>query len=106
MMNLRTLGLAVSLATVTSLGLLACGGSVEQPQTTASALSKAPVGANTHGIVKLAGDALGEVALRPDQRSEIEKLVNDAEARHAPMVERKKEVVLAFADQVEKGVVD
>ena len=28
----------------------------------------------THGVVKLIGDALGEVALRPDQRTELEKL--------------------------------
>lgn len=95
---------------VAALGLsvtaVACGGTVEQPASTASALTKAPVGANTHGMVKVFGDALGEVSLRADQRVEIEKLASDAEARHAPQVEARKQLMLAFADQVEKGSID
>ena len=62
--------------------------------------------ANGHGAVKIVGEALGEVALRADQRSEIEKLAADAEARHAPLADDKKQLMLAFADQVEKGAID
>jgi Spy/CpxP family protein refolding chaperone len=86
--------------------LAACGGSVEQPQTSSSAASKAPVAANGHGAVKIVGEALGEVALRPEQRTEIEKLAADAETRHAPLADGKKQLMLTFADQVEKGAID
>jgi Spy/CpxP family protein refolding chaperone len=86
--------------------LAACGGSVEQPQTQSTAASKAPVAANGHGAVRIVGEALGEVALRPDQRTEIEKLAADAETRHAPLLDGKKQLMLAFADQVEKGAID
>jgi Spy/CpxP family protein refolding chaperone len=102
-MKLASLALASVLAAST---FIACGGSVEQPQNTAQAASKAPIGANSRGAVKLVGQALGEVALRPEQRTEIEKLATDAEARHAPLFEGKKQLMLAFADQIEKGSVD
>jgi Spy/CpxP family protein refolding chaperone len=86
---------------------VACGGSVEQPpQTTAGAQTKAPVGASTHGVVKVVGDALGEVSLRDSQRTEIEKLALDAEVRHAPIMEHRKAMMVAVADQIEKGAID
>ncbi|MBX3230289.1 MAG: Spy/CpxP family protein refolding chaperone [Labilithrix sp.] len=103
-MKLHSLALA-SVIAVSSFAV-ACGGTVETPQTQASAATKAPVAQNTHGAVKLVGDALGEVALRPEQRAEIEKLAADAEARHQPMAEGKKELLVAFADQVESGAID
>jgi Spy/CpxP family protein refolding chaperone len=101
----RTLAFSLSVAGVSAFAL-ACGGSVEQPQTTASAATKAPVGADAHGVVKLVGSALGDVALRPEQRTDVDKLVAEAEARHAPLASGRKELVAAFADQVEKGTID
>jgi hypothetical protein len=101
----RTLAFSVSLA-ATSIALGACGGTVEQPQTTASAATKAPVAQNSHGMVKVVGEALGEVPLRAEQRSEIDKLVADAEARHAPLAEGRKALLTTFADQVENGTID
>jgi Spy/CpxP family protein refolding chaperone len=97
-----------ALVVTSVLALAACGGSVEQqqPATTAQAVSKAPVGANTHGIVKVFGDALGEVELRADQRTQIEQLATDAEARHAPTADGRKDLMNAFADMVEKGSID
>lgn len=91
---------------VGSLAAVGCGGSVEQPQSQASAASKAPIGQSTHGVVKMVGEALGEVPLRPEQRAELEKLATAAEARHASMVDGRKELMLAIADQIEKGAVD
>ena len=105
MKNIRRLMIVVALGTG-SLAAVGCGGSVEQPQTQASAVSKAPVAPQAHGVVKLFGSALGEVALRPDQRSELEKLALAADARHASMADGKKDLMLAVADQVEKGAVD
>jgi len=108
MKNVRSFFFAVSVASVAALSVVAvgCGGSVEQPQTQASAVSKAPVAPQTHGMVKLIGDALGEVALRPDQRTELEKLAVAADQRHVAMGAGKKELMLAVADQLEKGAID
>lgn len=102
----RSIAFSLSVASM-SVFAVACGGSVEHtPQTSASAATKAPIGTSTHGVVRLVGDALGDVPLRPEQRTEIEKLASEAEARHAPMANARKELMLAFADQVEKGTVD
>lgn len=102
----RSIAFSLSVAGI-SMAAVACGGSVEHsPQTSASAATKAPLGTNTHGFVKLVGDALGEVPLRPEQRTEIEKLASEAEARHAPMADARKDLMLAFADQLEKGSID
>ncbi len=102
----RSIAFSLSVASISAFAV-ACGGSVEHsPQTSAAASTKAPIAANGHGVVKLVGEALGEVSLRPDQRAEIEKLASDAEARHAPIADARKEVMLAFADQVEKGAID
>lgn len=102
----RSIALVLSVAGIAA-GAVACGGTVEHsPQTSAAAATKAPVATNAHGMVKLVGEALGEVPLRPEQRAEIEKLASEAEARHAPTAGVRKELILAFADQVEKGAID
>jgi Spy/CpxP family protein refolding chaperone len=101
---LCALGLGASLSV-----LAACGGTsaAEAPAATAqSAASKAPVGVGTHGPVKVIGEALGEVPLRPEQRTEIEKLAADSEARHASSKAAHKDLTLAIAAQVEKGSID
>lgn len=101
----RSIALCLSVVGFTA-GAVACGGTVEQPSQTAAGLTKAPIATSSHGMVKMFGDALGEVPLRAEQRTEIEKLAAEAEARHAPQVEARKQLMLAFADQVEKGSVD
>jgi Spy/CpxP family protein refolding chaperone len=101
----RTLVVFAALAAVPA-SVVACGGSVEQPQTSASATTKAPVGASTHGFVKIAGEALGEVPLRAEQRTELEKLASEADARHATLADGRKELLTAIADQIEKGTID
>jgi Spy/CpxP family protein refolding chaperone len=107
MKNVRSYVFAAALG-LGSLSAVGCGGSVEQPQTQtqASAASKAPVAPQTHGVVKLFGEALGEVSLRPEQRTELEKLAIAADQRHAAMADGKKDLMLTLADQIEKGSVD
>jgi Spy/CpxP family protein refolding chaperone len=107
MRNLRSLALGAALA-AGSVFAVGCTGTVEQapPQTSASAATKAPIGTTTHGLVKVMGEALGEVALRPEQRTEIERLAQEADARHLAMHQARKELMLAVADQVEAGAVD
>jgi Spy/CpxP family protein refolding chaperone len=92
-----------------SLALAACGGSTAADtgaQTAQNAATTAPVGVSTHGPVKMVGDALGQVALRPDQRTELEKLAADAEARHQTVAPARKDLVEAVAAQVEAGTLD
>lgn len=106
----RSFGLLSSLAlgVTLSLGAVACSGGAQEapPATAQTAQSLAPVGASTHGAVRMMGQALGEVPLRPDQRTELEKLATQAEERHVKVHEQAKALMLAFADQVEKGQID
>lgn len=104
-MKLRSLSLVFALATTAAL-TSACSGEAPAPQTSASALAKAPVATEAHGPVKLVGAALGEVALRPEQRSAIEKIAENADARHQVLAKTRHDLVKAFAEQVEKGSVD
>ena len=102
-MKLTSLALLAALAIVPA-SVVACGGSVEAPQT--AGLTKAPVGQSTHGFVKVAGEALGEVPLKSEQRTELEKIATDADQRHASMADGRKELTNAIADQIEKGTID
>ena len=107
-MKNKSVVFALALSALAAGSVVACGGSVENPasQTQASAAAKAPIAPQAHGVVKVMGEALGEVSLRPDQRAEIEQLAVSAEQRHASLASGKKDLVLAFADQVEKGSID
>ncbi len=92
-----------------SLAVAACGGSTATDtgaQTAQNAVTKAPVGVATHGPVKMVGDALGQVPLRPEQRTELEKLATDAETRHQSVAPARKDLVEAVALQVESGTLD
>lgn len=82
------------------------GATSEQPHTSASAMSKAPVAEGTHGPVRFVGSALGEVALRPEQRAKLETILKDAETRHASGLGARTELMTALADQVERGSID
>ncbi len=87
----------------------ACGGSVSsEPATTQTAAgTRAPVAVNAHAPqVRMIGDALAEVPLRPDQRTAIEQLATDAEARHTAAQASHKDFMLALAAQVETGTID
>ncbi len=103
MKNVSFLLVAFALSTAACSGAVTADGS---PQTSANALTKAPIAPGSHGAVKLVGEALGEVSLRADQRDALEKLAATAETRHAGMVSSRKDLLSAFADQVEKGAID
>lgn len=103
-MKLTSLALLAALAVVPA-SVVACGGSVEAPQTAANT-TKAPVGQSTHGFVKVAGEALAEVPLRNEQRTELEKIATEADQRHASMADGRKDLTNAIADQIEKGTID
>jgi len=100
----RSLVLASTLAL--SLAATACSGTAAPTAQSAAATTRAPVAQGTHGIVKLAGEALGDVDLRPEQRAEIEKLAVSSEARHAQLRTDLRAVMLDIANQIEKGSLD
>lgn len=97
-----------SLASLATLAATGCSGNgAGEPAVTAqSAATKAPVAQNAHGPVKLVGNALGEIALRPDQRTEIEKLAADTETRHQAGSGVRKDLMEALALQVDAGKID
>ncbi len=92
-----------------ALALVACssgGAASGAPATAESAVTKAPVAPNAAGPLKLVSRALSEVPLRADQRTEIEKLVADAGARHTANRQARVDVMNAVAAQVEAGAID
>ncbi len=107
-MRFRTIALALGLATAALVGNGCAATSTTETPTaqTVQAATKAPFNVPAHGFVKASLDALGDVALRPDQRPQIEQLAKDAEARHAPVRQATEALMLAVADQVQAGTVD
>ncbi|MCA9586043.1 MAG: Spy/CpxP family protein refolding chaperone [Myxococcales bacterium] len=103
----RTL-IVTLIATLAAGSAVACGGTTAEPQTqtSAAAVTRAPIGQSTHGMVKVLGEALGEVPLRAEQRTELEKIATDADARHAPLAAARKDLMVTLADQVAKGQID
>ena len=91
-----------------ALAIAGCSGNAQevQPPATQAQGTVAPVAMNAHGPVKLVGDALSQVPLRPDQRSEIEKLAADAETRHEASRKAHQDLMVTVADQVERGSID
>ncbi len=98
----------VALSLALAVPALGCGGTVqsEPPVTADTATTKAPVATGAHGPVKLFGEALGDVPLTASQRSAIEQLAADAEARHAEARAARKDLMLALATQVQAGQID
>jgi Spy/CpxP family protein refolding chaperone len=100
---------SVSISIALSALAAGCGGSVaaEAPTTTADGVAtKAPVAVAAHGHVKIAGEALGEVPLRVDQRAQIEKLAADADGRQVAIRTARHALIGALADQVAAGQID
>jgi Spy/CpxP family protein refolding chaperone len=87
---------------------LGCGGTTASAQATSASSSalRAPVAQTAHGAVKLFGDALGDVPMTASQRTQIEQLATEAEARHVGARAAHKDLALAVAAQVQAGSID
>jgi Spy/CpxP family protein refolding chaperone len=96
------LSLALAAPAFASVG---CGGSVAASPAAVSG-TRAPVAQSAHGQIKFLGDALGDVPLTDAQRSQIEKLAVDADARHEQGRVARRDLLLAIAAQVEAGTID
>jgi Spy/CpxP family protein refolding chaperone len=100
---------ALPIAFVLAAPALGCSGSAttsEPPATAETATTRAPVAQSSHGAVKLAGDALGDVPLTASQRVAIEQLATDAEGRHAAARAAHQDLAAALASQVQAGQID
>jgi Spy/CpxP family protein refolding chaperone len=101
--------LACTLGAASAIG---CGsrGEGKPAQTVEAAGTKAPIATEDRGPLHAIAQAFGKVAITPGQRTEIEKLFKDAEARHAlaktGSEAARKELLVALAAQVEQGKVD
>jgi Spy/CpxP family protein refolding chaperone len=86
---------------------LGCGGGVAQAQAASpEPTTRAPVGQNAHGPLKVIGQALGDVPLTVSQRTRIEQLAVDADARHTDARAARKDLSLLLADQIQAGRID
>ncbi|HEY2369778.1 MAG TPA: Spy/CpxP family protein refolding chaperone, partial [Polyangiaceae bacterium] len=88
--------------------LAACSGATgtSDPPVTASNTTTGPLSVSVHGPAKRVADALAQVPLRSDQRATIEQLAKDSETRMEPARKARGDLMLAIADQVQKGTID
>lgn len=90
-----------------TLALAGCSGGAESVGAKdPTSQTTAPLSVAGSGPTRFVADALGDVPLRADQRTTLEGLLKDAEARHAPLAAKRKAIGLELADMVEKGTVD
>jgi Spy/CpxP family protein refolding chaperone len=86
---------------------LGCGGGAASAQvSSAGPAARAPVAQNAHGPLKIVGEALGDVPLTAAQRTHIEQLAADAEARHGDARAARKDLTLTLAAQIQTGRID
>ena len=107
MLRLRSTALVFVLA-ASIVPLAACSGATgtSDPPVTASSTTTAPLNVSVHGPAKRVADALAQVPLRADQRTAIEQLAKDSESRMEPARKARGDLMLAIADQVQKGTID
>jgi len=106
--SVRSLALTCALA-ASAVPFAACSASstVGEPSSTAQTnTTTAPLTVAVHGPAKRIAEALGQVALRADQRAAIEQLATDYEARMAPVLKARTDLANAIADQVQAGAID
>jgi Spy/CpxP family protein refolding chaperone len=91
--------------TAGALALGACSGAEagQGAASSAQAANEDPAGFAQLGLIR---EALDKVALRPDQKTEIEQMMAAAEARHEPVRAAHVALRSAIADQVVAGKVD
>jgi hypothetical protein len=107
MLRLRSTALVFVLA-ASIVPLAACSGATgtADPPVTASSTTTAPLNVSVHGPAKRVADALAQVPLRADQRATIEQMAKDSESRMEPARKARADLMLAIADQVQKGTID
>jgi Spy/CpxP family protein refolding chaperone len=62
--------------------------------------------ARPHTMREVFEQALASVQLRPDQKKAVDELMAQSEERHAPVKAAKAKLMMAIAEQVERGKID
>ncbi|MBX3260806.1 MAG: Spy/CpxP family protein refolding chaperone [Labilithrix sp.] len=102
---MKTFVRLISVCSMVSIGVLAAPLSASADEAAPS--EEVGSSAATHsGARKVFDKALADVELRPDQEEAVKELKSEAKERRAPLKEAKRELVLAVADQIEKGKID
>ena len=89
--------------------LAACSGATgasDPPQAAQNGTTTGALNVSVHGPAKRVADALAQVPLRADQRATIEQMAKDSETRMEPARKARGDLMLAIADQVQKGAID
>jgi Spy/CpxP family protein refolding chaperone len=103
----RTLSrLVLPLGVALAAPVLGCGGVAHAQASSPEPTSRAPVASNATGPLKVVGEALGDVPLTSSQRTRVEQLAADTEARHGEVRSARKDLALALADEVQAGRID
>ncbi len=100
-------GYILSLGLALAAPALGCGGGAAYAQvSSAEPTSRAPVASSAKGPLRVVGEALSDVPLTVGQRTHIEQLAAEAEARHGDARATRKDLTLALAVQVQAGRID
>jgi len=108
MLRLRSAALVFVLA-ASIVPLAACSGATgtsDPPQAAQNGTTTGALNVSVHGPAKRVADALATVPLRADQRTAIEQLAKDTETRMEPARKARGDLMIAIADQVQKGAID
>jgi hypothetical protein len=105
MKNLGSWVIVVGSLTMVAAG---CGAAADGADVSddATGTTRAPIEISARGPLALVGEAFADVPLAADQRTEIESLAKQAEARHTKVADAKRALALAAADQIERGKID
>ncbi|MBX3214891.1 MAG: Spy/CpxP family protein refolding chaperone [Labilithrix sp.] len=96
----------IGVCSVVSLGVLAAPLSASANEAVLSEEVGSSSAAMHAGARKVFEKALADVELRPEQEEAVSKLKSEAKERRAPLREAKRGLMLAVADQIEKGKID
>jgi Spy/CpxP family protein refolding chaperone len=97
--------LASSSVLVCGLLVSACGASTETEAATAAQVGGSEVPPEVSHMAMIR-DALSKVSLRADQKTIVDQLGREAEARHEPIRKARTDLHAALADQVQTGKID
>lgn len=67
---------------------------------------EAPADARPSTMREVFEQALASAQLRPEQRKAVDELMTESEARHAPVKHAKGKLMMAVAEQTERGKID
>ncbi|MBX3207102.1 MAG: Spy/CpxP family protein refolding chaperone [Labilithrix sp.] len=103
---MKTFVRLISVCSMVSLGVVAVPITASADEAARSEEVDTSSAALHSGARKVFEKALADVELRPEQEEAVGKLKAEAKERHAPVREARRGLMLAVAEQIEKGKID